>query len=548
MNAKRVLKCLISLLLIGAMLLLSSCSLITQAILKNKGYYTEYGLRGECADQYSPEHEKEALRLIEEMELLVLKNDPKKGTELTSLYERAEDTVYVIMDHSNLVYVEFCLDPQNEALFEEHTRLSGLVTDTIAKIYALYGKIYESALSESFYADWEEEDLKEALELSKTYTGAFAKLKKERDELVASYEQLDRNSSSFLKESAKYYEAIVSKNKELAALAGAESYSAYADASIYDRDFDGEQIDAFSSYVSKYLVPLARELLESLMTPSIFTLQNEMSMLTGYDLSFNLMKEKLTPYYEELGEEYSSAFSEFTSSVYTSKSSSSSPVAFTAYQDGANKAICYFGPGYQNLSTYTHELGHYIAFSFSKCAISSVDLCEVHSQGNEWLYLSYSRQFYKAEFYEKLTSYYLLNQMATMILACCCDLFERTVYQEENLTSEDYDDVFLQCIKDLGAYDFLKSYLGNDLTSYWHHAIVSNSMYYLSYAVSLIPALELFLIAESSGLSKASAVYKKLSTVESDAAFLNTVVSATLRSPFEEEIFAEIYHHFSTSR
>lgn len=549
-NYKRFLRSIIAFLLVFSILFLSSCSLfseiITASILEKKGYYTEYNLSGIYEDQYNPSFEEELLALLSSMEELVIQNKSEEGEKLLNLYEQFEKLFYQISDHTNYSYILFCQEPGNKQLFDEYNRLSSFGTDAISRLYLLYGKIHESTLSETFYKDWEKEDIEEALFLSKTYDGDFATITKQRDELVILYEQLDRNSSKFSKKSAEYYHQILSKNRTLASLAGAESYPDYADLRIYERDYTKEQISSFKSSVKEYLVPLANDLLKHLKGNVSFKLQNELSSLTNYDLSYDLMIQKLSPYYEALGTDYDEMFESFQNHLYTAKDNSSSPVAFTVYQQSQNTSLCYFGKGYQNLTTYVHEQGHYAAFFFSESALSSIDLCETHSQSNEWIYLAYCKDLYKESLYEDLVSYYLLNQLVSMILACCCDSFEREAYSDPSLTATDYDKLFIDCVKEFGAYDLLSEYLGNNLTTYWHHAVISNSMYYLSYAVSLVPAIECYLIAVGEGFDDAAAVYRSLCTVNSKSTFLETILNTSLSSPFEREIFTKIYNHFLT--
>ena len=540
-----------ALLLAFLILTLSSCTLVgemlTASRLEKLGYKTEYGLDGEFEDPYLFSHEDEVTALLSEIEALTRKNDSSDAPTLLSLYDRLEEALYVVLDHKNLVYIDFCKTPGDDSIFSEYTRLSSFVTDAARDLYLLYGAIYESNLSSAFYKDWAEEDIKEALYLCKTYSGEFARITKERDELVSLYEKLDRSSFGFNDKSAVYYHRIVSKNRQLAQLAGYEDYPSYADEKIYERDYSKEQIEAFSNYVKDYMVPLAEKIYKDMKRNVGGTAYGELSLLTDYDLSFSLMEETLTPYYEMMGADFSDGFSSFTKSVYTADSKKSSPAAFTVYQQNQNKPLCYFGPDYQDLSTYVHEQGHYLAFYFSECTLSSIDLCETHSQSNEWLYLAYAERYYDEKIYDDLTAYYLLNNLVTMIVACCCDSFERAVYADDTLQPDDYDDLFVSCAGELGAYSFLKSYMGSNLTTYWHHAVVSNSMYYLSYSVSLVPSIEFFLIAKEDGFDEASDIYRDLCTVDQDTAFLETVISSSLSSPFEEEIFKKISSGFKIS-
>ena len=90
--------------------------------------------------------------------------------------------------------------------------------------------------------------------------------------------------------------------------------------------------------------------------------------------------------------------------------------------------------------------------------------------------------------------------------------------------------------------------MGSNLENYWHLAVISNSMYYLSYAVSLVPSIEFFLIAKERGFDHAAELYYDLCTVSADAPFHKTILDAGLSSPFKEEVFISIYQAFETEK
>lgn len=545
-----VFKAFLCLILVVCILTLTSCTLLSQVFdlltLENRGYYTDYGISPELTDNYNEETEKKIESALLEMEEILRENNGSKAEYFLDVYDELEENYYILSDHCDLLYIAFCNEPQNEEIVEEYGRISALLTDLLAEIYSFYGDIFESVFSEEFYKDWSQESIEEALFLSKTFSGEFAVITKERDEYVRFYEQLDSDSPDYNKESAEYYQKIVEKNRELAILAGAEDYPDYADRYIYGRDYGDEEIQVFVDAVSEYIIPLGEELQQALYASSNgLSLQTEFNKLQQYDISFDLMKQSLKDYYALLGEEFTASFESFLKHTFTCKDDDSTKGAFTAYQNSSNTPICYFGPGYQSLSTYVHEQGHFTAFYLSETSISSVDLCETHSQGNEWLYLSYAESFYDEELYEELTAYYLLSEISTIVLATCCDTFERTVYADESLSASDYDRVFVDCAKELGAYSLLKNYLGDTPEDYWHIAVISNSMYYLSYAVSLIPSIEFFIIAQQDGFSRAAECYYDLCTVDGEALFHESLLEAGLSSPFENVVFIKIYGFFS---
>lgn len=547
---ERYIKGAVSVLLCACILCLSSCSLISQMLLnqnlEKQGYYTEYGIDASLKDGYTYQTEQSLTELLDLMEELVLENDADKSDRLIDAHESLEEQYYLLSDHCDLLYVDFCRSPDNKEISSEYERISALLTDVYARISSLYGAIYKSTLGEQFYDGWSDEEIEEVLFISKLYSEEFAAITKERDRYVQLYEQLNQSGLSFKKKSAAYYEKIVEKNRELAMLAGFESYPAYADEYVYSRDYGEEEIANFSSYVKEYVVPLGEKLMDDVSSSrNYFTLESEFEKLSSHDMSFMLMKEKLTPYYVTLGSNFEEAFGAFDELAFTAQSDRSLPAAFTAYQQSGGTPFCYFGPGYQSLSTYVHEQGHFMSFYLSESSVSSIDLCETHSQANEWLYLSYMEASYAPELYNDLISYYLLDQVLTITLSCCCDAFERSVYADEELTAEDYDELFVRCAKELGAYEFLKDYMGSNLELYWHRAVISNSMYYLSYAVSLIPSIEFYLISKEKGFEYASELYYDLCTVDSEAPFHRTVTEAGLSSPFEEDVYEKLFKRFS---
>lgn len=548
-NLKRILLLFTALLLCCTMLLLSSCTLLTQTLIPllsgRDGYYTEYGISASIEEEYDEEYETLARERLSQLKNYLKKNDSADCEAFLQCYIDFEQYIYSIMNHGTLLYVAFCKDPNNQESFEEYDRLNKLSVDLVAEINQLYDDIYGSVFSSAFYENWSQEDIDDALRQSALYTDEFVEITNERDEYVLLYQQLNQDDRSFMTQSAEYYEQIVSQNRKLAQLAGADSYPIYADDEVYGRDYSQEDVERFYVYVEEYMMPLCDVLSQKISSSNVLTLQAEISRLLEYDCSFSLMNERLEPYTAVLGSDFENAFSSFKEHVYTAESTTSSRVAFTAYLETQSTPICYFGPDYQSISTYVHELGHFNAYYFSKQSISSIDLCETQSQSNEWLYLAYIEDQYKASTYDALTSYYLLNQLITLSLATCCDYFERQVYATPSCGAEDYDELFIECTKELGAYDFLYEYLGNDLKGYWHYAVVANSMYYLSYAVSLIPAMELYLIAREQSFTEATARYLSLCTVEESASFKETVQHAQLTPPFSKEVFEKICQHFS---
>ena len=98
-------------------------------------------------------------------------------------------------------------------------------------------------------------------------------------------------------------------------------------------------------------------------------------------------------------------------------------------------------------------------------------------------------------------------------------------------------------------------------TSYWAHVVFDSSAYYISYAMSALPCLELYAIAGNDGIDAARDSYIKLFTFSSNDDFIATdsfgdkYVTATyqqvlnwagLKGPFQEDLYKEIQEYFES--
>ncbi len=123
-------------------------------------------------------------------------------------------------------------------------------------------------------------------------------------------------------------------------------------------------------------------------------------------------------------------------------------------------------------------------------------------------------------------------------------MFEQRVYENADLSASEYDGVFNECVSKLGAAVLLEDNMTMNPSDYWHIAIVANSMYYLSYAVSLIPSIELYVIAEEEGLEEAAERYIALTEGDSEIEFQKALKKADLCSPFDEEVYTKLKAFF----
>lgn len=482
---------------------------------------------------------------------LLASNSVIRGVFFLALFNQQASDLAYIADHAGLANLRFYVDPQNNEAREEYLRLNKMYTDLSAQLLAMYRPIYESNFGFLLFGNMEDSQVDKLLALADSYTGEVAELIQERNDLVSLYQQLDSTSSEFLSESAEIYYEIVQINHEIAEQSSYESYAEYAYAVTYSRDYSTTEAKDLHGYVRDYIVPLAKDLYFDIRTTAMENpalaqrLSEELIAVFEKQLTVSSANAEFSEYYA-LQYDDPDAFIDDWENYSVFGDENSYPIAFTLSLRYYNMPICYFGTGYQGISTLIHEMGHFDASYVTPGGYTSIDLNEVHSQGNEWLYYSYLKEKYQGdeEVYELLIKSKLYEHCLTIILSTACDMFEQRVYAAPETSAVEYDALFEDCIAELNAASILENSISIEPSSYWHLAIISNSMYYLSYAVSLIPSIELHLIAEQEGIERAAECYIALTDGNGEIAFQKALEDAGLSSPFKEDVYVRLSEFF----
>ena len=242
--------------------------------------------------------------------------------------------------------------------------------------------------------------------------------------------------------------------------------------------------------------------------------------------------------------------------------------AYTYYIQNKNTPIMYFddsydsyyGYSYSTAFTFVHEFGHYYADVYSAGADFSMDHAETHSQGDEMMFLAWlaSNCPKGAEYgYKLLQAYQLYNILNTIVQATIVDEFEQAVYSntygegefKNGIQSAAYAKRYKAILDSYGTG--MSDLLGED---YWTYVVVDNSAYYISYAMSALPSLELFVKA-TSNLDTAREAYFKLFTCVYDEAsdadsdgevtYSEALAYAGLDSPFSQSMYDAISQYFA---
>ena len=492
---------------------------------------------------------------VDTLESLISDNDPEKQEAFLTLYSEIEEEDFAVLTDqyliANVLSMVYAGDEDKSACFES---VSQMYNDVLQRLIVMYDDIDASVYADAFFEGWTEEERKQAVAMAGTYTDELKQLRVSYDELKMEYYKLPQDDT-YMTATAELYMRAVELNKKMATLCGYEDYMTYAYSMGYDRDYTPADVEQMKAYVKKYIVPQL-----NMLWNQVSSMMEKMSMedyrsfvtyLTA-DLSYlgvvdtlgdgnAAIKKSVEDYFSSLGEGVSDTYhSMWTDNhfIVANNAEISREGAFSVYFDKLGYPLFYFGPGYQGTYTVIHEFGHCYAMSQSGTMDIPMDLAEVHSQGNEWLYTAYLKGYMSAESYKLLVYYKMFSDLSSICNCLAVNEFEMYVYTHDDYQAGDLDGVMIDIMKDMGIYDlFVELYA--DPVSYWHYVVVDNPGYYISYAMSLLPSIDLYCMSLED-YNKATAAYLNICTVGEYDTFLGTLERAGISSPFEEKAYSDL--------
>ncbi len=379
-------------------------------------------------------------------------------------------------------------------------------------------EIARSKFANVFFSGYTEEEIE-----------ALASKEIDNDELNSLYLQQREITDKFYnasdREKTKLLKSFVNNNKRISELSGYSSneYIKYSDSNNYYRLYSSEEINDFESYVYDYILDLSNELYYFNYS---LTDEERSSLNNLLRKSFMDNMDFISDYAEALGGDFLETFNDLFDNGYYIISNNVNSFD-TAYQDaGTNVRLVYFGYGYNDVSTFIHEFGHYYT-SAKGTDNYSYDLCEVHSQGDEILLRLYFLENNPSEaskYYEYLFVGTLLD---TIVNGVMIREFEEEIYAKDvssfqetwNKINQKYGDI---CLDD------------------WYEIIVDYDNYYISYATSAMGALVLYAYGKENGFEKAKEAYLKLCSYDGEGDIEEAFLYAGLPNPLAEDTIKDI--------
>lgn len=474
---------------------------------------------------------------LESCKTMALEGTDREGLE--ALSDSLDEQYENIQKQQTIAFVNYSRDQTDE----EATQLHLDATDKLTKAYdAMMLMLREVNASESpikdvLFEDWTEEDLK----MLSAYTSEIAQLEKENEELVVQYQALSQEELA--EGIIPLYQKLIANNNRIARIYGYDNYYTYGYDVVYARDYTTDTVQQARDYAIKYLVPTVPAILQQFALGFQSLTQAEQQVVAAFmEGSYqDTDKDYVNLYIDSLPQDLQAVMNhlwQYDRAIFAD-STGAKEGAFTV--NIGDDAICFFGPGYDSTLTLVHEMGHYASTLNLDLDECPMDLAELHSQGNEWLFMNELQDALDPKVYAVIRDYKMYMDMCTILVSFMVDDFEERIYTTDvsGYTREDFDAVAEEVCQAYGGADFVNNYL-TDFQSYWRLVVMESPVYYVSYAMSDVAALNLYTIA-SQDREKAYEIYGHLlKDVDLDLGFQENLKKVGLSGPFDSQVYEAI--------
>ena len=492
-----------------------------------------------------------------------------------AIYEAYTNLIYDAQGQYQLAQTLYYCDVANEDLKAIFDEMSEYYTDLVAKYFELSQPWYDSMYRDFFFYGATEEEINSFLfEYNTLANPEYTALKNRNDEIESQLISI-RESSSDGKVAtgtiAGLYEEFAANNNAMAQMMGYENYLEYAYENVYGRDYSYQDVKAYASLVKRYLVSLYNDTYAAYIDMYYnggMTGGDKLEYTNAISSSF-FTNANANQYFNDYIDNMEMAFTSNPDKTYSFSDELNNLVlngnlfrgtyagAYVTYIYANDLPIAYFGDGYDSASTLAHEFGHYMNEIYNNSEYDqSYDLLEMHSQGQELLYLYFLQDCISEKAFAFTELEMVLNNLYIIVLGLQVDLFEQAIYlnyyegtnassimADGKITADEYQRLFESIGTDLGIDS---QYAAND---YWRYGMtILSPCYYVSYSVSATSSLQLYAVAQNEGFDAAKESYLKLITytdVNPDMTMEEVLEYAELDSYLDEALYLNLMVYFS---
>ena len=474
----------------------------------------------------------EFYRLLDECERLALAGEDIAAIEeITALL----DEQYEYLDaQCSIALIFYYSDMADETLTQQYLDCVAVYTQANDAYIQMVRRVYESdsPAKETLFEDWTEEDIAQLL----AYEEEVALLQQRNAEIEVEYQTATSDDVRI-----PLYIEFVQNNNKIAQIFGYDNYYTYAYSLVYSRDYSTQELELMRQYAKTYLAGALDTTINNFYHSygSLTTLKQGSVAEFLYNDYDTIAADYVDKYLSDMPESLRTHVEAMlTADSLFATSANAMPGAFTTMV--GDRSYCFFGPGYATSCTVMHEAGHYYASRYADLNSIPLDLAETHSQGNEWLFMSNLKSRMPADQYEALMDYRLYNDLAIILICLMVDEFEQQVYSADltGFTAQDFDAIMDSVCSQYFSVEYASQNLA-DLNAYWRLVVVDQPVYYISYAVSAVAAIDLYTMSLED-FDAAVAIYQSLcEDPQEDAGFLGSITAAGLSGPFQESFYQE---------
>lgn len=399
------------------------------------------------------------------------------------------------------------------------------ISKTYNEVENIYNKIYKDLLLSSFYKQetinyfsLSEKDVENILK-EETFEDEIIGLFNEETELINRYG--DQNYDQ-----KELYLSLVNIRREIASKLGYDNYLDYVYSSVYKRDYTMEEGSTLIDNIilSDTLTTMYRTTKVGNMD---YRLIGEYDLLEGLKNVSNVVSSSPKVLKDLI------TYGNYSFESRENKYGGSYKI--TLDSTGANYMFIATKGNIIDYTTVFHEYGHYLSSMLNKKE-PNIDVAEIQSQGLEFLMSNYYSSFLDSKETKYMIEYNTTSQLWTLMSASLITRFENYVYTVDNIDLNEINRMY-PYFESRILYPYS---LGP--TGYVNIPHIYNSPgYYISYLVSVVPALELW--AENKmedGISK----YNKI-LLSNDMTFKDALNKANIISPFKKEAIEMIERRFN---
>ncbi len=508
--------------------------------------------------------------LMDELEA-ALENgtDPE---EVLDLFDEVREEAHKISEAYTLANIYNSLDTSDEYYMDELTYMQEVGSDTGDRMCTLAKAILGSDCGEAARKRWRSVDV-EYYEKYREMTEEQKALVNEEQKLIVKYTKqsteeytVDVNGTPYTysdlmtddtmdydefyryyvklmqdenKAMGETYLELLDVRKKIAQSYGYDSYADYAYKEVYQRDYTTHDAEILCHEVKEKIAPFYQMLYDGTDSYNIDTFAEELSVEEQMEMVRSYLDHvdpEMVEYFDYMVShnlyDLDYADRKLDGGFTTFLAESREPYMFNLRSDT-----------YYDISTLIHEFGHYNSYCVNvdtSADYSCLDLAEIASQGLELLYLDVYPDMLGDEYALEAEQYVLCNLMRSIIDGCLYDEFQREVYAMENPTLSQINRVFGKLMYEYGYYE------DDGMEGYGWVEVPHNfqsPMYYISYAVSVIPAFEIWEMSLED-YEGACEIYKKLVSVGEVGTFKDGLREAGLSLPFEKECIDSLAQTF----